>query len=260
MIRPGCLFLLFLTSTEARETVLKAERSDHLLVMRDVFLNGQGPFRMLVDTGAASCIIRPSVARRLNLQPAYAVEHVTVTGSTKVRASILRDLQVGDVHDTGVEILTAEVAFPGVDGVLGQSWLLLHDYLLDYYGHRLVLDSPAPRGRAWRTALRSSDGRPQIAAEVDGCHEELVIDSGASALVLFGKHPRLPGRATLTTNTGAAEVSTGPARLTIAGERSIRITAAILDHQDSPRPGLLPAALFRAIHISNREGVVTLLP
>jgi predicted aspartyl protease len=260
MIHTVSAFLLFLTFATARETVLRAERKAHLLVVRDVFLNGQGPFRMMIDTGAASCIIRPSAAKRLNLHPTYAVEHVTATGTRKVQAAILSDFAVGDTHDNGVEILTTEVAFPDVDGVLGQSWLLLHDYLLDYYGRRLVLDSPAPLGRTWRTALRSSDGRPQIAAEVDGRHQELVIDSGASALVLFGKNPQYPGRATLLTNTGATEVRTGTASVTITGGRSMRITAALLNANDSNQPGLLPAAAFRSIHISNREGVVTLVP
>ena len=56
----------------AEEIALKADRVAHVLVLKDVYLNGQGPFRMMIDTGAASCLVRPAIARRLGLRPVYA--------------------------------------------------------------------------------------------------------------------------------------------------------------------------------------------
>src|SRR5258708_15611628 len=54
-------------------------------------------------------------------------------------------------HDVG-QALPSGIQFPGVDGVLGQSWLVRRDYLLDYRNHSPVVDGAAPEGGV-RTAL-----------------------------------------------------------------------------------------------------------
>lgn len=252
----GFIILMSVPLSAAPEIALKAERVAHVLVLREVYLNGHGPFRMMVDTGAASCLVRPAVAKRLGLRPAYTVEHETAGGVKRVPAAVLDEVRTGPVGDQGVEIMIADVQLAGVDGVLGQSWLLRHDYLLDYRGRRLVLDGPAPAGGI-RAALRSSDGRPQIAAEVDGRRQELVVDSGAPVLVLFGRSP-LIRPASLLTNGGSVEAGTGRARIMIgAGYSRLMPTVEVAG---SPGPGLLPAAAFTSVYISNREGVVVLAP
>jgi hypothetical protein len=105
-------------------------------------------------------------------------------------------------------------------------------------------------------ALRSSDGRPEISAEVNG-RQELVVDSGASALILFEPSP-LMGRAAAVTNSGSVEAVTGSARVTFGGAYTRLMTTAQVSA--SPRPGLLPAAAFGSVYISNRDGIVVLVP
>lgn len=256
-MRPVCLILLTSAAlSAAQEVALKADRVAHVLVLKEVYLNSQGPFHMMVDTGAASCLIRPAVAERLGLRSVYAVEHETVGGVKRVPAAILDDLRIGSVDDQGIEIMITDVKLPGLDGVLGQSWLLRHDYLLDYRGRRMVLDGSEP-GRGIRAALRSSDGRPSIAAEVDGRRQDLVVDSGASVLVLFGRSP-LVSPAMLVTNGGSVEAGTGRARITIGGIYT-RLMPTV-EVNASPTLGLLPAAAFASVYISNRDGVVVLVP
>ena len=166
--------------------LLKTSIVGHSVVINDVFLNGAGPFRMLIDTGNASSIVRPELARRLNLKPTYAVDHASVAGVRRVPVAILDEVRAGSVADRSVEAMIGEVFQPGVDGVLGQSWLVRHDYLLDYKSRRFVLDgSPADTGI--RAPLRSGDGRPAVVASVNGRERELVVDSGASALVIYEK-------------------------------------------------------------------------
>jgi hypothetical protein len=82
--------------------------------------------------------------------------------------------------------MIGDVSQAGVDGVLGQSWLVRHDYLLDYRNRRIALDIPAA-GSGVRVPIRSPDGRPVVAASIDGRVRELVVDSGASAVVLYEK-------------------------------------------------------------------------
>lgn len=256
-MRPACLILLMSAAlSAAQEVALRADRVAHVLVLKEVYLNGQGPFHMVIDTGAAACLIRPAVAKKLGLRPVYAVEHVTVAGVKPVPTAILDDVRVGPVVDQGVEVMMTDVKLPDVDGVLGQSWLARHDYLLDYRGRRLVLDGSDP-GRGVREPLRSSDGRPQIVAEVDGRRQDLVLDSGAPVLVLFGRSP-LVSPTTLVTNGGSVEANTGRARITI-GATYTRLMPTV-EVNASPTPGLLPAAAFASVYISNRDGVVVLVP
>ena len=78
---------------------LKTTLAGQSLILNDVFLNGDGPFRMLVDTGNSTSIIRAPVARRLNLQPTYSVEMATVTQIRRVPATVLEKVRVGAVTD-----------------------------------------------------------------------------------------------------------------------------------------------------------------
>ena len=61
--------------------VLPLLQVEHAVVLEHVYLNGQGPFRMLLDTGAQSSSITPQVARRIGAEPRFRVEHVTIAGS-----------------------------------------------------------------------------------------------------------------------------------------------------------------------------------
>jgi predicted aspartyl protease len=197
------------------EAIIKATRSAHMLVLNEVYLNGDGPFRMMIDTGDASSIIRPAIARRLALRPTYKVEQMTISGSCLVPAAVLDEIRVGSLSDKGVEVIITDVPLSGVDGVLGQSWLTRHDYMLDYHNRRLVLDGTPPLGGV-RVPLRAADGRLLIPAEIDGRQTEVTLDSGASVVVLFVPRHPMP-TAMLLTSTGAAGVETGAAYVSLEG-------------------------------------------
>jgi predicted aspartyl protease len=256
-VKPACLILLMSAALPAADEIaLKAERVEHVLVLKQVYLNEHGPYRMMIDTGAASCLIRPAIAKRLGVRPAYAVEHATIAGVKRVPVVILDNLRVGPASDQAVEAMVTDVELPGVDGVLGQSWLVRHDYLLDYRGRRLVLNAPAPEGGV-SAELRSADGTPEISTEVNGRRQELVVDSGASNLILF-RPSALSSTTAVATNGGSFEARIGSASVRIGGVYTRLMTAVNVDAP--PRPGLLPAASFGSVYVSNRHGVVILLP
>ncbi len=160
-----------------------------MLILNDVYLNGQGPFRMMVDTGNSSSTILPKVASALRVSPAYVVEVATAAGSHKLGAVCLDEVKVAEVTEKSVEVMVSSVGLPNVDGVLGQSFLARHDYLLDYRHGRIVLDG-GPPGAAFRMPLEITESRPAVRAQVDGRVRLLALDSGAPALVLFGVHSR----------------------------------------------------------------------
>jgi hypothetical protein len=213
---------------------------------------------MLIDTGNASSLIRPSIAKRIGLLPAGWLEQSTAAGDRRLPAALLDELRVGNVIDKTVEVMIGEVRLAGVDGVLGQSWLVNHDYLLDYRGRKLVLDGDEPAGGI-RAELQSSDGRTAIMAEVDGQRQALVIDSGAGLVVLFGSAAGGPPRSFLATNFSAVRAQPGDVVIGI-GETFRRRMAAARTGAKDPAPGLLPAAAFGAVYVSNRNGKVVLIP
>jgi len=258
-MRLACCLLTFAALSAAASqpalrtgTVLEASLSGHALILNGIFLNGSGPFRMLLDTGNATSIVRPELARRLHLQPAFAVDQVTATGARRVPVAILDEVRAGAVTDRSLEAIIGDVFQSGVDGVLGESWLVRHDYLLDYRARRFVLDGPPPAAGV-RLPLHSTDGRPVVDAFIDRRPTELVIDSGASTLVLYGQRPG--AMVQLVSNGGSATARKSPVRFSLPGERERTVDAVSID-LSGPGPGLLPAAAFASVFVSNREGFV----
>lgn len=239
----------------AQTTVsLKAARVGHALVLNDVFLNGTGPYRMVIDTGNASSLIRPEVARRLGARASYAVEQVTAAGVRRVPVMVLDQVTTGGLTERAVEAMVADVRLDGADGVLGQSWLIRHDYLLDYRRRQVVLDGVPPES-GLSVPLRSIDGRPLVPAKVEGERVELVLDSGAPTVVLFQCHGRAGRRATLVTNGDSVGVRETSIRMTLPGDQE-RHMSAVCVNSSQPGAGLLPASAFSAVFVSNHSALV----
>jgi len=261
-MRLACFLLTLAAASAAAQdlavrtgVLLKTSLAGHAVVLNGVFLNGAGPYHMLIDTGNASSIVRPEIARRLNLKAAYTVEQASVAGVRRVPVAILDEVRAGSVSDRSVEAIIGDVFQSGVDGVLGESWLVRHDYLLDYHNHRIALDGP-PVGSGIRVPLRSTDGRPTVAASINGRTRELVVDSGASAVILYEKPtPDGAPSAQLDTNGGIARAQRCTVRFSLSGAHD-RLMGAVRIDVHGLGPGLLPASAFASVFVSNREGFV----
>lgn len=251
-MRTSILALLLLPGLSAAH-LLSAKRLAHSLVLSSVYINGQGPLRLFLDTGAESCSLRPEVAARIGLPAQYQVEQVTVAGEG-LRPAARAELRVRTVLAQDVEFLLSPIPLAGVDGVLGQSWLGRHAYLLDYRNERLVLDGDPPEGV--RVPLFQEDGRPALEAEVDGEYRRLVLDSGAAALFIYRPAPRFSARVQVQTNQGTREAGIGRAYVRIGDYRSALRTVELPGRQVT---GLLPASAFPAIYVARRDGVVVLV-
>ena len=256
-MRSACLLVILTTGSAAQTPVsLKAVRVGHFLVLKDVFLNGAGPFRMAIDTGNASSLIRPEVARRLEASAVYAVEQVTAAGVRRLPVVLLDRVTTGALTERTVEAMVGDVRLDAVDGLLGQSWLVRHDYLLDYRKNLVVLnESPSDRGSV--IALHSADGRPSLSAKADGRPTELILDSGTSTVVLFDCTPQARPKAALLTNGGSGKAEEATTRIALPGDRDRNMHAVCVSLPEQ-MPGLLPASAFSTVFVSNRDGYVRL--
>lgn len=91
-------------------------------------LNGQGPFTMLVDTGADSTFISKAVAQKLKLdaKQRQPMQILGFCGLEPAERSRLASVKLGSQEQEGVEaiILSSPILkLLGVDGILGQNFL-----------------------------------------------------------------------------------------------------------------------------------------
>jgi predicted aspartyl protease len=112
-----------------------------------VFIDGKGPFRFTVDTGASHSVIDYDLVRRLDLRTVG--EPLTVTGITcrgQAARLRMRSWRVGKVRLPAAEIQTIDMPDPGggVDGLLGSDILSTFGAIsVDYGKQQLVLGASA---------------------------------------------------------------------------------------------------------------------
>ena len=160
---------------------------DHIgRVVVAAMVNGKGPFRFIVDTGATHSTITPDLVRALGLKPSEAplVLLNGITGTTQVSAVTLDRLQTGDLIIDG--LLAPVVWAPimaGADGILGAAGLTEKSLSVDFQRNRVEISGgvqAAVRGRALRIqATRVTHGLMVLAAQVGRVHAHAVIDTGS---------------------------------------------------------------------------------
>jgi len=122
---------------------------DHIgRVVAPVTINGQGPFRFIIDTGANSSVISPALAQRLSLtlSPPDSMTLSGVTGSALVPTAKIDTLTAGDIelHDLTLPVLDS--ILDGADGVLGVEGFEGTKIRIDFARDRLTI--ARSRGRA----------------------------------------------------------------------------------------------------------------
>lgn len=184
----------------------------------EVRVNGKGPFRFLLDTGAAGAgRVSAALAERLGLAVVGSVMVGDPSGQNREERELVLvdELNIAGAVARDVAMLLAPESTQSLDveGILGFG--LFRDVLL-------TLDYPGRRLRLYPGALPPSDGRavldltvrrgvPSVRVDVDGHGVDADIDSGsmgwltlperiASELHLAAE-PRIVGRASTGFNT-----------------------------------------------------------
>jgi len=234
----------------------------------DVWINGQGPFRMLLDTGAEASMLTPQAAREAGLLFDHRVILTTLAGEKIVPGGSHNVIQVGDVEELGLTILSLELPevralTSDADGVLGQSFLSRNAYLLDYRQKRLWLGEEATLQAARlpnEAAATRSRGRTvlPVALDPDGRTWHLALDSGSTNLVIdcSERCPRAWGierGSHLVTHTGERPVLRGTVRQVRLGDLPMASAEAVMvEGVDTSRwdDGLLPTRWFSAFYVN----------
>ena len=238
-----------------------------------VTVNGTGPYRFLLDTGATSTMLDPALVVRLRLPAAGSAVEQTATRSEAtvlVRASLaLGGVTCLDLAVIASPLDAVQALEPAIVGVLGQDLLRTANWWLDYEGGQLVADAEGrylSRDLGEAVPVHWHSNRPAVDARLPGRGSlRLVLDSAASSALLFREvmDSEDAGWARLTTHDGQAttrQVVLGPIQL--GGLEVPPFPAAMLASAPSERPedGLLPTGLFTGVYFDNRSDVVVLNP
>ena len=112
------------------------------LVVVPVFLNGQGPYRFLLDTGATHSILSTAVADQLRIPTASSGALITAGGSVPVTVRAIEVVQIGTVRigKTTIAVSDAEILRTlHIDGIIGADYLKQFRISIDYTHHVLSI-------------------------------------------------------------------------------------------------------------------------
>ena len=116
------------------------------LIMLDAYVDDLGPFNFVLDTGASTTAISPSLASRLNVRLTAIPDVTAGGGSTKASSARIRSLRVGsntanelDVAVTSSLDIISTAIERKLDGIIGYNFLRLYRVVIDFPNAQLNL-------------------------------------------------------------------------------------------------------------------------
>lgn len=207
-------------------TPTTADRAGRILA--PVMINGQGPFRFVLDTGANTSALAPGTVEALGLRSSEsAVVGVHgVTGAANLPAVQVEDLRAGEIAlgRRSLPVLGSMV-FAGADGILGVDGLQDARIEVDFTRDRVVISRSSGR--------RDRDGALLVRAEL----------RHGGLLLADGKVGRLPVKVLIDTG---AERSLGNMALHDAlAESNRRPSETVKTTVAGATPGVATGTSFR---------------
>jgi len=215
-------------STEPR-FVLPTRRDQIGRIWAPVYINGQGPFRLVLDSGANHSGITAQVAQTLGL-PLDSTQQVMlrgVTGSAAVPTVRVESFSVGDLQEGAERLPIVIDALGGAEGILGTDRMQNRRISIDFRHDRIsIARSKGEHAEAGYRVIPFETMRGNLLvvdASVGGVRTKAIIDTGGQvtianlALRAALEHRRAQLRGTVTQIEGvttdiqaAAEISTPP--------------------------------------------------
>jgi len=214
---------------------------DHIgRILARVMINGQGPYRFMVDTGANQTVLSEALALRLNL-PIDRTQPVSVNGiagSTLAATIYVESLDSGPMHLRTLRLpVLATPVLDDIDGILGIDSLANKTMTADFMHDRLTIAGNfggVPLGDVVLSARLVSEHLLEVDGLIGGIHAKAIIDTGS---------PRTLGNMALLNalehrfQLGARSFATG-----------------VIDATDALQPGMLqqvPSLQFGTTQIGN---------
>lgn len=174
-------------ATSPEQFAAGGTRADRLgRVVAPVTVNGQGPFRFIVDTGANRSVISAELAAHLGLAPSGTDNVHSVYGVSVAPLVRVDRLQYGDVSLSAAAlpmlsggVLAGEQGLLGVDGMSGRR------LRMDFERHciEIVPSAQARRLRGWSTIRGDMRFGHLIVVrgDINGIRVNLLLDTGSDS-------------------------------------------------------------------------------
>lgn len=153
------------------------------------YINGRGPFRLVLDSGASQSAVTAQLAAYLGyeLDPSVQMLMHGVTGSARVPTIRVESLVVGDLTLDGPVLPIVPDAMGGADGILGTAGLLDKRILIDFRHDRISIvfsrGERAPPGFA-TIPFRFLRGRLIVLdVTIGATHAKAILDTGGQVTV-----------------------------------------------------------------------------
>ena len=158
-------------------------------VWAPVVINGRGPYRLVLDTGATHSAIIQQVVNNLGIPVAElaSVRVTGVTGSAMVPSVPVQSMQVGELEMDSTSLPVVADVFGGAQGVLGTEGLSDKRILIDFGHDRVsIMRSKGPlekRGFETLTLRQLRDHLLALDVRVGGIRTKAIIDTGAQVSI-----------------------------------------------------------------------------
>jgi predicted aspartyl protease len=153
-----------------------------------VLINGKGPYRLVLDTGATRSAVIQRVVDEVGLPVRQdAVKLRGVTGTAIVRAVKADTLEFGELLLEGTTMPIVADAFGGADGVLGGEGMQDKRIEIEFFRDRISIArsrrTPAPAGFATIPFRHAYNKGMRIDVMVGPVRTVALIDTGAQVTV-----------------------------------------------------------------------------
>ena len=153
-----------------------------------VLINGKGPFRLVLDTGATHSALTAEAAEALGL-PQSATEQMVlhgVTGSATVPTILAEHMVVGDLDLTSQRLAIVASALGGADGVLGTEGMQDKRISIEFHNDRITIARSRMERAGFRfitVPFKLVNGVPVADAQIGGVLAKAVIDTGGEGTI-----------------------------------------------------------------------------
>ena len=155
----------------------------------NVQLNGQGPFRFMVDTGAQATVLSHTLADQLQLTERSTATLVGMASTRQVQTAQIDEIAFGNHSNYDARAALVDgVNIGGADGILGLDSLQDRRVLLDFENREMQIahssERASTRGFDIVVRARARNGQLIIAsAIIDGVRTAVVVDTGAQGSI-----------------------------------------------------------------------------
>lgn len=213
------------TAPDAEIVIGTADRYQRMTV--PVTVEGEGPFRFMIDTGSQATIVTRDLTDRLQLEIIGSATVVGMASRAPVQLVQLNGLEFAARVFDNISAPLLEARHIGADGILGLDSLQEMRVLIDFRDETIAVDTAKQLGgnRGYEIVVRARRklGRLIITdAVIDGVRTSVIIDTGAqSSMGNLALRRKLRGRDQgLST---ATDVNGGVIAGTVAIAKSVRI-------------------------------------